>query len=87
MEITEKNHGRVMGFEDYKNAIFIDESNYTKRFKEFLDSPNDPKWEMIAREGRKYVLENMSNDNGVDILRDIMRDVLGEKSSNTRHGK
>ena len=31
MEITERNHGSFLGFEDGKSAVFIDESNYKRK--------------------------------------------------------
>ena len=34
MEITERNHGSILGYEDGKSAVFIDESNYKERFQE-----------------------------------------------------
>ena len=78
MEITEQNHGSFLGYEDGKTAIFINETNYTKKFQEYLDSPDDPKWEKIAKAGRRHVLENLSNDKGVEKLVSIMRKALGE---------
>lgn len=80
MESTRRNHGvSHLGFEDGRNAILIDESNYRERFQEFLDSPDDPRWERIAREGRRHTLENLSNDVGVEMLVSIMRKALGEE--------
>ena len=78
MEVTDQNHGLHLGYEDGKSAVFIDKSNYVKKFQEYLDDPNDPRWERIARAGRKHALENLSNDNGVDKLVSMMRKALGE---------
>ena len=78
MEITDQNHGLHLGYEDGKSAIFINESNYKKKFREYLDSQDDPRWERIAHEGRRHALENLSNDNGVDRLVSIMRRAIGE---------
>ncbi len=83
MEITERNHGSFLGYEDGKSAVFIDESNYKERFQEYLDSQDDPKWERMAREGRRHALENLSNDKGVEILVKIMRKALGEENIET----
>ena len=80
MEITKRNHGEHLGFEDSKSAVFIDESNYKKKFQEHLDSPDDPRWERIAREGRRYTLENLPNDRGAEMLVGIMRKALGEEN-------
>ena len=81
MEITERNHGSFLGYEDGKSSIFIDESNYKERFQEYLDSPDDPKWETIAQAGRQHALENLSNDRGVEMLVNIMRKELGEEDA------
>ena len=84
MESTEKNHGvSHLGFEDGKNAVFIDESNYLEKFQEYLDGQDDPKWKKIAQEGRRHALENLSNDKGVEKLVHIMRKVLGEENADT----
>lgn len=81
MEITERNHGAYLGFEDGKNAVFIDDKNYKEKLQEYLDSQNDPKWERIAGAGKKHALENLSNDKGVEMLVGIMRKALGEKNA------
>ena len=78
MEITNRNYGSFLGFKDGKNAIFIDESNYKEKFQEYLDNPDDSRWERIAQEGRQHALENLSNDRGVEMLIGIMRKALGE---------
>ena len=81
MEVTERNGGSFLGYEDGKSAIFINESNYKKKFQEYLDSPNDPRWSKIASEGRRHALENLSNDVGVENLVHVMRKALGEKNA------
>ena len=80
MEITDRNHGSFLGFEDGKSAVFIDESNYLERFQEYLDNPDDSRWKRIAQAGRRHALENLSNDNGVKMLISIMRKALGEEN-------
>lgn len=76
MEITEHNRGSYLGYEDEKTAIFINENNYKKKFSEFLNNPDDPKWKKIAEAGKKFTLENLSNDKAVDNLVNLMEDVL-----------
>ena len=78
MEITKRNHGAFLGYEDGRSAVFIDESNYKEKLQEYVDSPDDPRWEGIARAGRRHALENLSNDVGVETLVKIMRELLGE---------
>ena len=84
MEITEQNHGSFLGYEDGKTAIFINETNYTKKFQEYLDSPDDPKWEKIAKAGRRHVLENLSNDKGVEKLVSIIEFMINRLEKNFR---
>ncbi len=72
MEVTDKNRGEYVGFEDGKTAIFIDEDNYKLRFKQYLSEPDNPKWERIAEAGRIYSLENFNNDMAVLHLIDLM---------------
>ena len=81
MEVTERNGGSFLGYEDGKSAIFINESNYKKKFQEYLDSQNDPRWKRIAREGRRHALENLSNDVGVENLIRVMRKAMGEENA------
>ena len=81
MEVTERNGGSFLGYEDGKSAIFINKSNYKKKFQEYLDNPNDPRWRRIADEGRRHALENLSNDVGVEKLVHAMRKILGEKNA------
>ena len=73
MEITKKNKGRFLGYEDGKTAIFINENNYQEKFQEFLSDPDNPKWEKIANAGRDYTLKHFSNDVGVSSLVDLMK--------------
>ena len=80
MEVTERNGGSFLGYEDGKSAIFINKSNYKKKFQEYLDSLNDPRWERIAQKGRRHALENLSNDVGVENLIHVMRKAMGEES-------
>lgn len=76
MEITEKNKGQFLGYEDEKNAIFINEDNYKQKFQEYLDDPENPKWEEIANAGRKYTLNNFNNDKAVSSLVELMEHLL-----------
>ena len=88
MEVTERNGGSFLGYEDGKSTIFINESNYKKKFQEYLDNQSDPRrWERIAREGRRHALENLSNDVGVKNLIHIMRNALGEENSKIWRGR
>ena len=55
---------------------FINEKNYKEKFNEYLSDPNNPKWEIIANQGRKYVLENLNNDKAVISLVELMEEIL-----------
>ena len=79
MEITEKNDGKRTGFIDNETCVYINESNYVEKFNEFLETRDDPKWEKIASNGRKFALENFNNDAAVTSLIQLIRDVIEEK--------
>jgi len=76
MEITEKNHGRYMGHKDDHTAVFINEKNYKDKFEEFLSDTTNPKWEDIANNGRKHVMENLNNDIAANALAELMGSYL-----------
>lgn len=75
MEITEKNHGQYLGFRDGKNCVVINEDNHEKRFEEYLNNPDDQKWEKIADAGRSHAMRNFSNDKGVEDLLGLIMDL------------
>ena len=79
MEVTKLNKAELLGFEDYKTAIFINEKNYKEKFKEYLDSIDDLKWSKIANEGRKHVLTKLTNDNGVEQFVDHIENILNSR--------
>lgn len=76
MEITKKNYGNHIGFEDDYSAIFIDENNFQEKFTEFLNDPKNPKWEQIASNGRKHALDNFNNDKAVESLIELMYELV-----------
>ena len=76
MEITDKNEGEFLGFEDGKTAIFINEKNYKEKFEEYLSDIENSKWEQIAKNGKEYVLNNLNNDIAVNSLVDLMRELI-----------
>ena len=76
MEITRKNRGEFLGFEDGRNAVFINGDNYRERFEEYLSDPDNPRWAEIASEGRRHALGELSNDRAVSDLTELMRELL-----------
>jgi len=76
MEITELNNGIYLGFEDGKNAIFINENNYEKKFLEFLSDAENPKWIDIAKSGQDYSLTYFNNDTAVKNLVNLMNELI-----------
>jgi hypothetical protein len=76
MEITKENRGKYLGYVDGETAIFINEKNYKEKFEEFLNTPDDPKWEKIASKGREYTLKNLNNDKAVESLVELMQSLL-----------
>lgn len=79
IEITDKNFCKNLGFEDYKTAIFINEGNYKDKFNEYLSDINNPKWEIIAKNGREFAMKNFNNDKGVDELVNLMENLIENK--------
>jgi len=77
MEVTKKNDAARLGYQDNKTAVFINVDNYKDRFEEFLNDPDNEKWENIANAGKKYTLEEVNNDRGVDELVRLMKQLLG----------
>ena len=49
MEVNDLNGAEKLGFIDSENSIFINQNNYTKKFEEYLETFDDPKWEHIAK--------------------------------------
>jgi len=76
MEVTNQNHASFLNFIDGKNAIFINERNYEEKFKEFLESTDNPEWEQIANSGREHVLKNFGNDTAVKSLVELFKKIL-----------
>jgi len=72
MEITDINDGKILGFTDNENSIFINEKNYKNKFEEFLNDSNNSKWAEIANSGKQFVMENYTNDNATNSLIEIM---------------
>jgi hypothetical protein len=75
MEITEKNNGYFLGYNDNETAIFINEKNYKEKFQQYLSDPDNPKWEQIANAGREYTMNNLTNDQAVSSLVELMKEV------------
>lgn len=76
MEVTEKNQAKILGFKDGENAIFINEKNYKEKLQQFIDDPNNSKWEEIAKAGREYTMKNLTNDTAVESLVAVMKKFL-----------
>ena len=76
MEVTEKNNAKHTGFIDNKTCVYINESNYVEKFNEFLKTRDNPKWEKIASDGRKFALENFNNDVAVNSLVDLIKELI-----------
>ena len=76
MEITEKNRADILGFKDNETAIFINEKNYKQKFQEYLEDPDNPKWEKIANAGKEYTLKELNNDKAVESLVELMKELM-----------
>lgn len=76
MEVTEQNEAYYLGYKDGETAVFINEKNYKEKFEEFLNDPDNPKWERIADAGRQYTLTKVNNDRAVESLVNLMRNLI-----------
>ena len=76
MEMTEKNDGCYLGFKDGETSIFMNEKNYKKKFEEFLNDPDNKKWQEIASAGREHVMSNLTNEKAVESLVKLMRSLI-----------
>jgi len=76
MEITKKNRGEFLGYEDEKTVISINKDNYIEKFERYLSNPQDSKWRVIADAGREYTLKNFTNKKAVISLIDLMKNLL-----------
>ena len=77
MEVSKINRdAEILGFRDNESAIFIDENNYKKKFKEFLSNPNDSHWKTIAENGKKHTINNLNNDKAAESLIELIEEVI-----------
>jgi hypothetical protein len=54
----------------------MNEKNYKKKFAEFLNDPDNKKWQEIACAGREHVMSNLTNDKAVESLVKLMRSLI-----------
>ena len=76
MEATEKNQANILGFEDGKNAIFINEKNYEKKLLDYISDPNNAKWSEIAENGRYHTMNYLTNDVASNSLVEIFKEYV-----------
>jgi len=76
MEVTEKNQANILGFNDGKNAIFINEKNYEKKLSDYISDPNNAKWSEIAENGYHYTMANLTNDIASNSLVEIFKEYV-----------
>ena len=76
MEITKKNNGYFLGYKDNETAIFIDEKNYKEKFQQYVSDPDNPKWEQIANAGREYTMNNLTNEQAVISLVELIKEII-----------
>jgi len=78
MEVTKRNHGILTGYKDGDTAIFINEDNYMQKFNEFLEDPENPKWERIAKRGQEFTFEHHSDQVKVKQMINMVKEIRGE---------
>ena len=75
MEVNDLNGAEKLGFIDSENSIFINQNNYAKKFEEYLETFDDPKWEHIAKSGTEHVMKNLTNDNATNSLLSLIKKI------------
>ena len=48
--------------------------NYEKKFSDYISDPNNSKWSEIAENGRKYTMNNLTNDNAANSLVNLFKE-------------
>jgi len=76
MEMTSEHDGGYLGYRDGETAVFINRDNYREKFQEYLDDPDDPKWERIARHGKQHTMKNHTNDVASEALACLMKELV-----------
>ena len=76
MEITKKHEWYFQGYKDHETAIFIDEKNYKEKYQQYISDPDNPRWEQIANAGREYTMNNLTNEQAVTSLVELMKDII-----------
>lgn len=76
MEGTKLNAWESLGFIDGFNAVRIDQDNYKLKLQEFLETSDDPKWEIIANEGRKFAFDTFDTSIQANLLVDYIEEYL-----------
>ena len=59
-----------------QNNFSINEKNYQSKFEEYLSDVDNKKWEEIANSGRKFVMDNLTNDHAVNNLVELMTELI-----------
>lgn len=72
VECNDKNGWEGYGFIDGENCIAINETNYIQKFDEYINEPDNPRWERIAKCGREFVMENYENQVQINKLIDLV---------------
>ena len=76
MEMTPENDGGYLGFRDGETAIFINQRNYRRKFQDYLDDPDSPRWEQIALQGKWHTMKNLTNDVASESLVRLIRETI-----------
>jgi len=74
--VDEDNGAGIIGFEDYKTALLINKQNVFDKINEVIKTKDDPKWEEIAMNGRRFVLDNYTHDHCINKLIQKIKEVV-----------
>lgn len=72
MEVNRENGCERLGFVDGESAIYINHDNAAKRIDRFVKNQSDPRYKVVAQNGREFVLRHYENRVQVDRLLDLI---------------
>ncbi len=59
-----------------KMQFLLMKKNYEKKLSEFISDPKNTKWSEIAENGRKYTMNNLTNDQASDSLVELFKEYI-----------
>jgi hypothetical protein len=76
MEVNKNNDVDLLGFKDGIDCIYFTESNCDEKFNEYLKDYKNPKWQEIAKAGKEYAWNNLTNDHSIVAIKEMIQKYL-----------